>query len=225
MGLPRRVLLVTGLRREASIIGDGAQVIVGGGSSDRLAQDLDQAAAAGAGAFLSMGIAGGLQPGIGAGIVIVASAVVANGTRITTTPAWTERLNHAIPGSILGEIAGADRITATIGEKAALRQATGAVAVDMESHVVALAAQRHGIPVAAIRIIADPAERPLPPAAQAGFASDGGIDVGGVVRALAAAPGQLPALVRTALDARQAFRALARCRRLVGAGLCFPDLG
>jgi hypothetical protein len=39
------------------------------------------------------------------------------------------------------------------------------------------------------------------------------------------APGQVPALLRLALDARTARASLARGRRLLGAGLGFPDFG
>ena len=49
-----------------------------------------------------------------------------------------------------------------------LHQQTGAIAVDMESHVVADAAARHGVPVAAIRVVIDPAERTIPRSALAG---------------------------------------------------------
>jgi hopanoid-associated phosphorylase len=222
--LPHRVLLVTGLKREARILGgDGAQVIVGGGCSTRLAQDLEQAAAKGVAAFLSMGIAGGLLPGLSPGAIIIASAVVASKARIRTATTWSENLRRAIPESIMGDIAGVDRITAEISDKAALHQVSGATAVDMESHVVAQVADRYGIPFAAIRIISDPAEQALPRAAQVGLAPNGGVNLTAVIGALMAAPGQIPALVQTALDAQKAFRTLSRCRRLIGSGFCLPD--
>jgi hopanoid-associated phosphorylase len=225
MPLPHRVLLVTGLKREARIVGGhGVQVIVGGGCSIRLAQDLERAAAAGAGAFLSMGIAGGLLPGLRPGAIIIASAVVANEARIRTTSSWSDNLNRAIPESVMGDIAGVDRMTAEISDKISLRRMTGAASVDMESHVVARIADRYAIPFAAIRIISDPAERGLPPAAQAGLAPDGRVNIMGVIHALMVAPGQIPALVQTALNARTAFGTLSRCRRLLGSGFCLPDI-
>lgn len=226
MPLPHGVLLVTGLKREARILGgNGAQVVVGGGCSTRLAQDLEQAVAKGVGAFLSMGIAGGLLPGLSPGAIIIASAVVADKARIRTATTWSENLSRAIPESVMGDIAGVDHVTVEISDKATLRQATGAAAVDMESHVVAQIADRYGIPFAAIRIIADPAERALPRAAQVGLAPSGGVNITAVIGALLAAPGQIPALVQTALDAQKAVRTLARCRRLIGPGFCLPDLG
>ena len=83
---PRRIVLVTGLKREARSLGGGnAHVIIGGGHGRRLAQDLELAIADGAGAVLSMGIAGGLRPGLRPGAVIIAAAVVAHEGRIPTT--------------------------------------------------------------------------------------------------------------------------------------------
>ena len=50
-------------------------------------------------------------------------------------------------------------------------------------------------------------------------------DSTGVLGSLARTPAQLPSLLRTAIDARTAFRALLRGRRLLGPGLAYPDLG
>jgi len=51
---------------------------------------------------------------------------------------------------------------------------------------------------------------------------DGTADVLAVLRSVMRQPSQLPALTRTALDARIAAAALRRGRRLLGAGLGFP---
>jgi hypothetical protein len=58
-----------------------------------------------------------------------------------------------------------------------------------------------------------------------GLRSDGTADVVAVFRSVLEQPGQLPALVRIALDARIAGAALRRGRRMLGAGLGFPDFG
>ena len=55
--------------------------------------------------------------------------------------------------------------------------------------------------------------------------ADGGVDLPAVLRSLMAAPWQLPALVRTGLEAEKAFRALLRGHRLLGPGLMGPGLG
>ena len=86
---------------------------------------------------------------------------------------------------------------ADTGQKADLHRTTGALAVDMESHVVARAARRHRLPFAAARVVCDPAHRALPPAARIGMKPDGRMDLPAVLRSVLAEPGQLPALIVT----------------------------
>ena len=127
-----------------------------------------------------------------------------------------------------GAIAASDVMVVDAAAKAALHAATGALGVDMESHVAARFAAAHGPPFAALRIISDGADRALPRAAQAGMKKDGGIDVLAVLRALARDPRQLPALVRTGREAEVAFRQLALLNRhdLLGRlGVSDADLG
>jgi hypothetical protein len=93
----------------------------------------------------------------------------------------------------------------------------------MESHIAARAALAHGVPFAAVRCVSDGATRSLPLAAQAGFGADP--DIGAVLRALARRPWELPALIRTALEAEAGFRALVNARHLLGPGLGRLDLG
>jgi adenosylhomocysteine nucleosidase len=116
-------------------------------------------------------------------------------------------------------------VAATAMQKDGLGRSSGALAVDMESHVVARVARRRGLPFVAARVISDAVDRTLPPAARVGMRADGGVDLPAVLRSLMAAPWQLPALVRTGLEAEKAFRALLRGHRLLGPGLVGPGLG
>ena len=120
---------------------------------------------------------------------------------------------------------GVDAIVASSTEKAELHRTTGALAVDMESHVAARVAQRHRLPFAAARVVCDPAHRTLPPAARVAMKPDGRVDFLAVMRSLLAHPAQLPALIQTGRDAEQAFGSLLRGQRRLGPGLCGPDLG
>ncbi len=95
----------------------------------------------------------------------------------------------------------------------------------MESHIVARIAARHGLPFAVLRVVADPLDHNLPPAALVAMRPDGTTDVGACLRSLARQPGQLPALVRVAFDTRRAMAALLRCVELLGPGLGLRDLG
>ena len=107
--------------------------------------------------------------------------------------------------------------------KELLHAQTGAAAVDMESHIAARIAAAYQIPFVACRAIIDSADKPLPPAALVGLRPDGTADVLAVLRSVLQRPSQVPALVRTALDARIARAALRRGCRMLGAGLGFPD--
>lgn len=207
---------VTGLQREARLLNGYANLIViGGGNSTRLADKIERAAAEGIRAIISIGIAGGLKPGLPPGTPIIASSVIASNDAFPTSPSWAEALRGQISGAILGPIAGGDKIL-DADAKSDLHRRTGALTIDMESHVAARIASTHGLPFAAFRVIADPAERSVPPAATVALRPDGGVSIGRVLASLAAQPTQIGSLVRTAIDARASFRILARCCRLVG---------
>lgn len=212
------ILAITGLRREARILaGPGVTVIAGGGDRERLAREIE-AVAPGARAIISIGLAGALKPGLRPGNWVVASKVIAPDERYRPDPAWTEHLGRALR-AVTGDVLGCDEMVADVPTKLRLREATGAIAVDMESHVAAEAAARHGLPFAVARAISDASDRALPRAAQAGMAPDGRMDVMAVLKALAARPWELPALIRTGIEAEAGFGALLRGRQGLGATL------
>jgi hypothetical protein len=107
-------------------------------------------------------------------------------------------------------------------EKRALYMKTGAIAVDMESHIVAAVGRMHDLPVAAIRVITDPAKRALPTSAVAAMRSNGTTDIGAMLRSVLSRPRELPALLQTALDARAARATLVRGRYLLGPAFVSP---
>ena len=129
-----------------------------------------------------------------------------------------------MPQARVASIAGIERPAADRAAKLRLHAALGVVAVDMESHIAARLAAARKLPFAALRAIADPAERDLPPAALLALKPDGSPDLRAVLLSLMRRPAQLPALLRLAFDARAAFAALLRGRRALGPG-GFADLG
>ena len=214
------ILAVTWLRRECQILaGPDVEVVVGGGDARRLEAVLDQAATAARG-IISIGIAGGLAPGLQPGRWVIASAVRDGESEVPTDPDWAERLAGRLPQAEYGVVLGVDAMAATAEQKAALRRASGAIAVDMESHVASRAARRHRLPFAVARVVSDGPHSTLQPAARVAMRADGGVDLPAVLRSLLGAPWQIPALMRTAIEAERAFRALGRGRRLLGIGLC-----
>ncbi len=215
------IIAAVGLERERRIAeGPGVEAIAGGGDKARLAAMLEARVAKASG-IISIGIAGGLAPGVRAGGWVLADGVGG----VPTDAEWTNRLAVRMPEAARGLLLGADAIVAERSEKAELHRTTGALAVDMESHVAARVAQRHRLPFAAARVVCDPAHRTLPPAALIAMKPDGRVDVLAVMRSLLANPVQLPALIATGRDAERAFGSLLRGQRRLGPGLCGPDLG
>lgn len=219
------VVAATGLAREARIAaGPGVLAVACGLDAGRLAVALERAVADGAGAIISFGIAGGLVADAHPGTWIVGRSVVAAATRWTCDAAWTQVLLRRLPGARFAELAGSATALCLPLDKRALHDATGAIAVDTESHVAAAVAAAHRLPFAAFRVIADPLDQQLPEAASVALGPRGEVRFAAVAASLARTPGQLPSLVRTAISARKAFAALSRGRRLLGLRFGYGDL-
>jgi adenosylhomocysteine nucleosidase len=219
------ILVATGLKREARILqGSAVQVVAGGGDRARLERALEDAAGRAA-AVISMGLCGALADDLRPGDWVIASRIVSAEGDLEPNPDWTTSLAQRLPGARPGPILGSDVMIADASAKRAACAATGGLAVDMESHIAAAVAARHGLPFAAARVVSDAADRSLPKAAQAGMGSDGSMDIAAVLIALAVDPRQLPALIRVGREAETAFRALGRGRDLLGPRLGRADLG
>lgn len=192
---------LTGFAAEARIARlSGWPVAIGGGTTEGVAQAARRLIEAGVSGIISFGFAGGLDPSLPAGKLIVADAVIDNGRRWPTDDALNQRL-----GGSTGHVClGLDHIAATVEEKQSLYKATGAAAVDMESGAIAAS----GVPFAVLRAICDPADRALPPAALIALDTAGRIVPGRVLWSILTAPWQIGALARLARDAREARRTL-----------------
>jgi adenosylhomocysteine nucleosidase len=222
MSPPDMIVAVTGLAFEAGIAAGPGVTVLTGDSANREA--IADAVSRGCRGIISFGIAGGLASHLKPGACIVARSIVMGDQRFHSNPEWSERLLRIIPGSIHGDIAGADTPVWCPGHKREMGDATGAVAVDMESAVSAIAAVHHNLPFAAVRVVADPSHRGLPPAALGPRMADGTTDLSAVWRSIVAQPNQLGALIRLAFDTRTARSVLVRSRRLIGPGFGFIDL-
>jgi adenosylhomocysteine nucleosidase len=222
-----RLIAVVGLAFEARIAaGPGIRVICSGNGKE-LAASLSRAILEGARGVISFGVAGGLSPALQPGTCVIASAILCENegiSRINTHGGWSKTLLQAIPGAVCGMLVGVPDPVVHPHAKAALYRKTGAVAVDMESHVVGGVAAAHGLPMAAIRVIADPAARAVPAAALAAMRPNGTTDITAMIWSMLKRPADFPALVRTALDARAARATLRRGRHLLDAGLGVPAL-
>lgn len=222
------VIAATGLKAEARIAekSQGVRAVIGGGIEEQLATRLQQAAAEGAAALISFGIAGGLRPGLKPGTIIIGTSVIHSSGRVYSPDTrWSDRLFEALPNAESGPIVGSSTIIASRDEKRAIYLASGAFAADMESQIVAQIAAEHGLPFAVLRVVADPSTLSLPPAAVNGLHPDGSPNIPAVLKSLATQPGQLWDIVRIASATRSAMKSLFRCHRLLGPGLGGADLG
>ena len=217
------VLVLTGMALEARIAltaaqdGDAGKTEVlfglrGQALSGALSERLQRPCAG----LISFGMAGGLAPDLPAGTIIIAHGIATPTGVLPTDPTWTATLHATLPAAVSGVLAGVDAPLTTATDKAALRQASDAMAADMESHIGARLARNAGVPFAACRVIVDPAQRDVPPAAVAGFGADGGVALAPLLRELLRRPGQLPALLRLASDAGKARQALRQVRAELG---------
>lgn len=202
--------IVTGFGAEADLLADGPWRVTQAGGRPARALDLARGLAAeGVSGLVSFGIAGGLDPTLRPGTLVLGSSVWSPEGRLPCSNSWVRRLAAALPKAQVGPIAAADGVVATREAKFALFRHTGALAVDLESWAVAEAAAEAGLPFAVIRAVADPARRTLPPAAAEGLDEHGKVRLGAVLLSLARRPAQLPGLIRVGLDTRAALRALA----------------
>lgn len=222
----RTLLVVTGLQKEARAAGgEGLVTLCSGGDSERLRTVLAALDPAPFWGVVSFGIAGGLDPSLAPGDILVGTAVSHGERRHCAknglSTALAINLKRRYVEVTTGDFAGSDRAVIRIEDKAALRARTGAAAVDMESHVVADWAAVHGVPFSILRVVSDPAHRALPALAANALKPNGRIDVGRVVMGLARRPRQLPAMADAGRDARAAFAALGRCGGLLGPFLRF----
>lgn len=221
------VLAVTGLAKERRLAsGPGVEAVGAGGNPARLAALLASRDPPGCRAIVSIGIAGGLDPNLVPGDVVVAAGIVAADRRYEADPAVAAALlaRLGLPGDTVrsGDLAGVDAAVMSVAGKAELRARTRALAVDMESHVAAAFAERHGLPFAAIRVVCDPAHRALPAFAAQALKPNGEPDILAVLSAVARGSARIGDLVRLARDSNAAFAALSRCRTLLGPSLGVP---
>lgn len=220
---PRPVLIVTGLVQEARIAAGPGMIVICSSSDPQqlrsLLATLDPTTFRG---VISFGVAGGLDPSLKSGDVVVATEVMAGDARFLAGAALNEEMiaSAALKRRriVRGGLVGVEKVVCARDSKAALRSETGAAAVDMESHIAAAYAAKAGIPFAALRVIADPATRALPEITQTALKPNGDIDLRKVLRGVARNPLTLRQLVSTGIDFNRALRSLRGCRGFLLSG-------
>jgi adenosylhomocysteine nucleosidase len=218
------VLVASGLAFEARLArGHGARVCCGQGPA--LASLLRRALSPECRGIISYGVAGGLAPDLDPGTIVVASTVVGKNVYWETASDWSRRLLAGLGGAVNAPLLAVDSPLIDEGSKRARFMATGAAAVDTESHIAAAVAAEAEVPFAVLRAIVDPVGRAIPKSALAAIQPDGSTRLGPVLATLVRHPRDTAALIRLAGDASIARRALAEARSRLGVGFGLLDCG
>jgi adenosylhomocysteine nucleosidase len=214
-----RLGIITGLAAEqnrlcALPVADWPRVRCFGMGPEAAGKAASELLGQGCAALLSFGLAGGLDPLLRPGSVVVADAIVTErGELFSTDPAWRRRLVERLAtcrAVVEARIAGSDRPLLTPSAKRAMANGQSAVAVDMESQAVARAAQRSGVPFMSVRAVADPAERGIPAWLAEAIDGNGRPRLRVVAAGVLANPWDFRRLFRLARDQRAALAALDR---------------
>jgi nucleoside phosphorylase len=199
-------------------LGDGTLLVVSGVGVSAAAAGARRLAAAGARALISWGVAGGLDPGLAAGTLVLPREIISpDNVSLATATDWREHVRSAIEAQYAvctGSLLTCRAPLGSVAAKARAFRETAAVAVDMESSAVAEVAAAQRIPFLAVRAIVDGAADELPEAAlMAATAGTATLRIGRLLVTLARAPGELPALIRLAGRYGRARRALSAVAR------------
>jgi adenosylhomocysteine nucleosidase len=196
---------------------DGALVAVSGIGRAAAAAAARRLVLAGASALASFGMAGGLDPTLICGAVLLPDEVIAGddsgspNTVSETSREWRRRLRAALPDSCIacgGRLLTSERPIGHPDGKADVWRSSGAAAVDMESAAIAQVAGQAGLPFVALRVIVDTAGDELPAAVIAASGA-GRLRVGRLIAGLLRTPGEIGALIRLSARYRIAVRVLA----------------
>lgn len=217
--------IITGLIGEARTLAgfpapDRPSIFCSGANSARALEGARTLVSNGCAGLLSYGMAGGLNPGLDPGAVVVPDAVIApGGELIETDKAWRQGLRAALGPSMevsARHLAGSDTLLTSVAAKKSLYRDTDAVAVDMESHAVARAARDGGVPFLALRVIADPAGRAVPEWIVGAISEGGRPRTGRILAGLLIRPWDVGVLIGLAGDSKIALGCLSRVALLAG---------
>lgn len=205
---------------------EGAMLLLSGIGAKRARLAAQTLLENGATALISWGFAGGLDPSLSPGSLILPESILAKDQSpycvdLTWRESLCDRLKPRVDlhGGVLAE---SPVVLASYDEKIALFQRTGARAVDMESASIALVAKEAGVPFLVIRAISDAAKVGIPWSALNSFDKFGRVHFSKLLPCLARRPLDLLALVRLGRNHRAARAALAAVALYARSNLLCP---
>lgn len=163
--------------------------------------------------LLSAGFCGGLRPEAGLGDIVIASQVIRDTGSFPADPLMLESASRAFktigyPFHV-GTILTVDAVVTPTGGRPG-RAEPEILAVDMESAHLAEAAERHGIPFLAIRVVSDTPSTPWATEERHFLKPDGRLKTAAMAISLFRHPSRIARLLRLAFTLRPASRRLAQ---------------
>jgi len=208
-------------------LGNGTAIYLGGIGPGRAARAATALIEGGARALVSWGIAGGLDPELRPGDLVLPAAVLGIGnTRYEADQPWRARLSETLRERVRVHAGTMIQVDQPLRDEAAKRAAfesNGACAVDMESAAIAARANRARLPFLVVRCVSDAVEIPIPTGALIGVDAEGYPRPAAVLRWLLRHPGQLPDMLNMRRTYRAAMSTLRTVARTAGPGLCFQE--
>ncbi len=184
----------------AAVAAGGCLLATAGMGARRAEAAAERLVARGAAALLSWGTAGGLDPALAPGTLVVPDRIRAATADFASDRAWSARLRTQLGALDArdGNACCTERAVVTAVDKQALYRDHGCAIVDMESAAIAAIAVRHGLPFAAVRCVVDPADFTLPRTVLAAMEPAGDASVWRVLTGLVRRPWDLAAVLRLA---------------------------
>ncbi|AQS85335.1 MAG: hypothetical protein ABF876_01040 [Acetobacter aceti] len=210
---PADIGFLVGLKAEASLLRQffpGSPIAISGATREGARKGAERLVASGAPFVVSFGLAAGLDPALRPGTILVPDAVVKDGKLYPCAPAVRRLLGAEASGVVAGALLHSDVVVLTAEDKQRLALESGCCSLDMESGFLAVAAQSVKRPFGVLRVVCDPADRTLPPAAGIALSPDGGLGVGALAAALLRNPLQIGSLIRLGGDASRARKSMQR---------------
>ncbi len=203
---------------ELALLGEGSLLALSGIGCVAAAAAAHALVDAGVSALMTFGMAGGLDPALKTGSVVIPCELLSmDGARYAACRVWREQVAAAVSPLCAvteGNLLSSAHAIETPADKAAAFRNTGAAAVDMESSAVAEIAAEHNLPFIAVRVIVDTAYDVLPRAVVAASRA-GRVRLARLVGGLILAPREITSLIRLA----QRYRIAMRSLRVIGAHL------
>ena len=222
-----RVGVITGLASEArclrSLFNDiDLDIFASGVSSKRAGELAQNMCRNGCKLLVSFGIAGALRPDVRTGDLLIPISVRQESGEIIETNSnirmrLVQKAREALPELTILEdpILATNRLLGGVEEKLSVGQASGAAAVDMESHKIALAARAAGIPMIVVRAVLDDSATALPEFVIRAVTPQGKPDFSKVLAGAAWRPWELVRLARLNQAAHRTLRRVAPLLALV----------